>query len=41
MQYCKNGELFTFINKNGPLSEKNAGKIFNQILSALIYLRDN
>jgi serine/threonine protein kinase len=41
MEYCKNGELFDFINSHGPLSEKDAARIFNQILSALIYLKEN
>jgi len=39
MEYCKNGELFDKINQNGPLPEKEAAKIFNQILSALLYLK--
>jgi serine/threonine protein kinase len=41
MEYCKNGELFERINKSGPLTEKEAGKVFNQILSALLYLKRN
>lgn len=41
MEYCKNGELFDRINRNGPLTEKDAAKVFHQILSALIYLRQN
>ena len=41
MEYCKNGELFDKINSSGPLPEKEAGRIFNQILSALIYLKSN
>jgi 5'-AMP-activated protein kinase catalytic alpha subunit len=39
MEYCPNGELFDKIVKNGPMSEKEAAKIFNQILSALLYLK--
>jgi serine/threonine protein kinase len=39
MEYCQNGELFDYINRRGPLPEKEAAEIFHQILSALIYLR--
>lgn len=39
MEYCRNGELFDRINKEGPLSEKDAAKVFQQVLSALVYLR--
>ena len=41
MEYCKNGELFDRINNTGPFPEKEAGRIFNQILSALLYLKNN
>lgn len=41
MEYCHNGELFERINRNGPLSEREGALIFHQILSALIYLRQN
>lgn len=41
MEYCKNGELFERINKNGPLSQRDAAKVFHQILSALLYLKAN
>ena len=41
MEYCKNGELFDKINNTGPFPEKEAGRIFNQILSALLYLKSN
>lgn len=39
MEYCPNGELFQKIVKDGPMGEKEAAKIFNQILSALVYLK--
>jgi len=39
MEYCEKGELFNYINQNGPLGEREAARIFHQILSALIYLR--
>ncbi len=41
MEYCRNGELFERINKDGPLLEKDAARVFHQVLSALIYLRAN
>lgn len=41
MEYCKNGELFDKINRNGPLAEREAAKIFNQLVSALLYLKEN
>jgi|688.fasta_scaffold777219_1 5'-AMP-activated protein kinase catalytic alpha subunit len=41
MEYCKNGELFDKINRTGPMAEKEAAKIFNQILSALLYLKES
>jgi serine/threonine protein kinase len=41
MEYCPNGELFQLINQKGPMSEREAVKIFNQILSALKYLKEN
>ena len=41
MEYCKNGELFDRINSCGPLPEKECARIFNQILSALLYLKEN
>lgn len=40
MEYCQNGELFNYINKHGPLPEKFAVKIFNQILSAMKYMKN-
>ena len=39
MEYCSNGELFSSIVDNGPLPEKEAARLFHQILSALLYLR--
>lgn len=39
MEYCRNGELFDRINREGRLGEQEAGRIFHQILSALSYLR--
>lgn len=39
MEYCPNGELFERIVKNGPMAEKEAAKVFHQILSALTYLK--
>lgn len=39
MEYCPNGELFERIVKNGPMAEREAAKVFNQILSALLYLK--
>jgi serine/threonine protein kinase len=39
MEYCPNGDLFSKIKKNGPLSEKEAAEIFQQILNALLYLK--
>jgi serine/threonine protein kinase len=41
MEYCKNGELFDKINSSGPMPEQEAARIFNQILSALLYLKEN
>lgn len=41
MEYCKNGELFEKINQGGPMQEKEAAKIFHQILSALLYLKES
>lgn len=41
MEYCKNGELFDKINSSGPMPERECARIFNQILSALLYLKEN
>jgi len=41
MEYCKNGELFDKINRSGPMPEKEAARIFHQILSALLYLKES
>lgn len=41
MEHCKNGELFDKINRTGPMAEKEAAKIFHQILSALLYLKES
>lgn len=41
MEYCCNGELYELIDRNGPLSEKEAARISHQILSALLYLKGN
>ena len=39
MEHCPNGELFDRINSQGALPEREAAKIFHQILSALVYLK--
>jgi serine/threonine protein kinase len=39
MEYCPNGELFERIVKNGPMAEREAARVINQILSALLYLK--
>jgi serine/threonine protein kinase len=39
MEHCPNGELFSRIVKDGPLAEKEAAKVFHQVLSALLYLK--
>ena len=39
MEYCPNGELFERILRNGPMAEREAARVFNQILSALLYLK--
>lgn len=41
MEYCKNGELFDMINRTGPMPEPEAARIFHQILSALLYLKES
>lgn len=41
MEYCKNGELFDRINRSGPIPEGEAARILQQILSALVYLRQS
>lgn len=41
MEYCRNGELFERINRSGPFPEREAARIFHQLLSALLYLRDS
>ena len=38
MEYCSGGELFTEILKRQSFSEKEAAKIFHQLLSAISYL---
>jgi len=32
MEYCANGELFDYILKNGPMGEREAARIFYQVL---------
>ncbi len=39
MEYCQQGELFDRINRYGPMLEKDAASVFHQILSALLYLK--
>lgn len=39
MEYCSNGELYNHIVKNGPMGEREAAKVFHQVLSALLYLK--
>lgn len=39
MEYCSNGELYNHIVKNGPMGEREAAKVFYQVLSALLYLK--
>jgi serine/threonine protein kinase len=39
MEYCSNGQLFDYLLKNGPLGEREAARLFHQILSALLYLK--
>ena len=38
MEYCSGGELFQHIVKNRKLSEEEACKIFNQIISGVEYI---
>jgi serine/threonine protein kinase len=38
MELCKGGELFDYINKSKRLSEKEARRIFKQLISAVEYL---
>ena len=38
MELCSRGELFDYINYNGPLSLEEAKKLFSQIYSAVSYL---
>lgn len=40
MEYCPKGELFDYIIKKGPLGQREAARILNEILSALLYLKN-
>ena len=37
MDYAAGGELYEYINKNKPLSEKEARRMFRQIAAAIYY----
>jgi serine/threonine protein kinase len=39
MEHCAKGELFDYITNNGPLGEREAARIFHEVLSALLYLK--
>ena len=41
LEYIDNGNLFSFIKKNGPVSEKEALRIFQQIGNAVEFLHNN
>ncbi|CAD8083530.1 unnamed protein product [Paramecium primaurelia] len=41
MEYLKGGSLLDFVLENGPLNEKLARYLFNQILDALSYMHKN
>lgn len=41
MEYCEKGELFDYINENGPLTKKMAKNIFKQVHSATCFLHKN
>lgn len=39
MEYCPNGELYSHIVNKGPMGEREAARVFHQVLSALLYLK--
>jgi hypothetical protein len=40
MRYCQGGELFDFIDENGPLSDDQAKKMFKQLVNGLARLQE-
>ncbi|OHS98337.1 CAMK family protein kinase [Tritrichomonas foetus] len=40
MEYLENGTLLEYVNKNGPLSEDSASRVFSQLISVLDYLHN-
>lgn len=40
MEYVSGGELFQYIESNGPLQEKQAAKVFHQLVLAVKYCHD-
>jgi len=40
MEHMDMGNFLSYVNKNGPISEANAKKVFLQVISALDYLHD-
>lgn len=41
MDYCPNGDLYSYIVQKGKLQEEEARRIFVQIVEGLLYLHDN
>lgn len=41
MEYIEGGDLGSFINKNGPLSERQARDILSSIIETLLYCHRN
>ncbi|KAJ1848995.1 hypothetical protein LPJ70_000722, partial [Coemansia sp. RSA 2708] len=41
MEYLEGGDMLTYINDNGPLSESNCRPLFKQLCSAVRYLHSN
>lgn len=39
MEYCSNGELLNRLLQDGALSEKEGARIFHQLVSALLYMK--
>ena len=40
MEYCEKGELFDYIVNNGKLNEKEACRLFQQIINGVEYLHE-